>query len=267
MNVQKIRADFAEANRTYPDLKLMERDGNLHITGSVPITLRRSPLDLPLDLAFLTAYPQNLPDVSISVPDQFPLKCSTVLDRTGHVNLANIPNIQRPSRPSGLVRLLKAICEYFSSNPPFDDACLPQLRRHVGKLRLVDSIQSRAISLIDRANRFAKTEDAQDFEESAAGVCLDCLNEIKAELQTQIDQAELALHDLENHPIQFTIYPKIEEEIRIRTSDKAYSDALVRLRNVFKEGKLSIREYIDGVKNLSTNHFVDDIQSQLAYFS
>lgn len=251
------------------------------LQGTVQIIINDEECALPLSMAIPPNYPNNPPITQIAVKPGFPIITSECLQPNGLV-LTQFFYKWVP-RVSTLAKFINEIVKYFSMKPPFS---LKDAKRLIPNKMDSDSGQDNkkqqtvnsysyseiqeqaiveAISLLESINSDIKKYEDQYADDVLTSDMANTIGTIYNDMKNIIKENQEKLDALESQQLpDVSIDPQLEHIVEMNSKNIAFQNTKDELQDWFENGIISLDDFLQAIRDLSRDHFQNDIVPSLS---
>lgn len=268
-----IYKDILYMRNFFPDIYPYQYRYPDHIAvllqGTVPIRIYNSDCALPLSMAIPINFPNAPPRAQIPIQPNFPLIASNCLQPDGIILTQYI--YQWIPLQSRLSHFVNAIVQYFSANPPFTlengKSLVPnklksnQNQSHQNDANgIQDQATVEAISLLENINSKIDECEKQYCEDVLTCDMAKTIDIIYNDMQNIIEINQKKLDALESQQLpDVPIDPSLENAIKLNSKNLVFESTKNELQNWFENGVIGLDDFLQSIRDLSKDHFQNDI--------
>lgn len=267
---EAIYKDILYMRNFFPDIYPYQYRYPDHVAvllqGTVPIRINNTDCPLPLSMAIPINFPNAPPRAQIPVQPNFPLLSSNCLQPNGLILTQYF--YQWIPLQSRLSHFVNAIVLYFSSHPPFTlengrrlvPNALKSSGNHNSSSGIQDQATVEAISLIENINSNINECENQYCEDQ---LTIDMANTIEIfynDMQNIIKTNQKKLESLESQQLpDVPIDPELENSVKLNSKNLVFETTKSELQNWFENGIIQLDDFLQSIRDLSRDHFQNDI--------
>lgn len=251
------------------------------LQGTVQIIIDNEECSLPLSMAIPPNYPFAPPITQIAVKPDFPLITSECLQPNGLILTQFfykwVPKV------STLAKFINEIVKHFSIKPPFTlknaRSLVPnRLETNSEKSKksknnvnpysyseIQDQAVVEAISLLESMNSDIKKCEDQYLDDILTADMANTIGTIYSDMKNIIQKYQDKLDALQSQKLpDVPISPELEGCVEANSKNIAFENTKNELQNWFENGIISLDDFMQAIRDLSRDHFLNDIIPSLS---
>lgn len=259
-----ITKDLNSIFQYYPNLSPLHefRNQTLYVglKGSIPVYSRGCQIPFPIELFLPDNFPYASPMIRVTS------KVTTTnkfINQTGFINISNIVT-WNPSKIS-LYQLLGYLTNYISQIPDLSltsDYGQAQPRSDPRTTEFEEAGMRQTQELLNELNQSLTQCFEGQTKQTLKSDLLKHVQYLETSLQKSIDQLKKEIEDGKAPP-NFNPTPEMENIAKQKASDEVFQATMEILKDSFHNQQISVKDYIDLTKKLSSKHFEANIYPKL----